>query len=63
MEGRFGLYIVCVFMYLTFNVVIILHCNVFAEKVEGRLDLYYSICMYMSVAVRQVGFPDIVRTV
>ena len=40
MEGRFGLYIVCVFIYLTFNVVIILHCNVFAEKVEGRLDLY-----------------------
>ena len=40
MEGRFGLYIVCVFMYLTFNVVIILHCNVFAEKVEGRLDLH-----------------------
>ena len=40
MEGRFGLYIVCVFMYLTFNVVIILHCNVFVEKVERRLDLY-----------------------
>ena len=40
MEGRFGLYIVCVFMYLTFNVVKILRCNVFSEKVEGRLDLY-----------------------
>ena len=40
MEGRFGLYIVCAFMYLTFNVVKILRCNVFAEKVEGRLDLY-----------------------
>ena len=42
MEERFGLYnMVCVFMYLTFNVVIsILHCNVFAEKVEGRLNLY-----------------------
>ena len=39
MEGSFGLYIVCVFMYLTFNVVI-LRCNVFAKKVEGRLDLY-----------------------
>ena len=58
MEGSFSLYIVCVFTYLTFNVVI-LRCNVFAEKVEGRLDL----CTYISVAVRQVDFPDVVRTI
>ena len=49
-EGRFVLYIVCVFMYLTSNMVIILSCNVFAEKVEGRLDLYivYRICRSIS---------------